>query len=99
MAGWDTKYDEEFGISVLEAMTHSCAVIVSDACGCAHHITDGVDGFVFPSASFNAFENKVHRLLQNGPLRIAMQNQAKHTISKKHNYSQFAEFIESLADG
>jgi len=89
---------EEFGISVLEAMTHSCAVIVSDECGSARHITDGVDGLVFPSADYIAFEKKVHRLLQDSALRISIQNQAKRTTTKKHNYSQFAEFIESLAN-
>lgn len=89
---------EEFGISVLEAMAHSCAVIVSDECGSARHITDGVDGLVFPSADYIAFEKKVHRLLQDSALRIAIQNQAKRTITTNHNYSQFAEFIESLAN-
>ena len=68
---------EEFGISVLEAMTHSCAVIVSDECGSARHITDGVDGLVFPSADYIAFEKKVHRLLQDSALQNFDSNPSK----------------------
>ena len=88
--------NEEFGISVLEAMAHSCAVVVSDACGSARHITDGVDGMVFPSADYAIFEQKVHQLLRSEALRVSIQKRAKLTIARNHNYEQFARFIENL---
>ena len=88
--------NEEFGISVLEAMAHSCAVVVSDACGSARHITDGVDGMVFPSDDFAIFEEKVHQLLRNEVLRVSIQKRAKLTIARNHNYEQFSDFIQQL---
>lgn len=88
---------EEFGISVLEAMTHSCAVIVSDEVGAARHITHEFDGLVFPTHNFNVFEQSVHRLLNDQALQISLQTEAKKTIDQNHGYAQFAQFIESLA--
>lgn len=92
------SFFEEFGISVLEAMAHSSAIVVSDACGVARHVENEKDGFVFASDEYEAFEQNIHRLLGDPSLRKKMQTNAEYTARTHHNYKQFVRFIEGLLE-
>ena len=88
--------NEEFGISVLEAMAARCACVVTDTVGAAHHITHGKDGLLFEEASFKDFEAQIHLLLRDESKRSQIQLNARRTAAKNHNLDQFAQFIASL---
>ena len=90
--------NEEFGISVLEAMGGGCAVIATNTVGASHHIMHGRDGLIFKENDYPEFERQVHQLLEDATLRRSLQKEAKKTIQNNHNYTQFARFVENLLE-
>jgi len=89
--------NEEFGISVLEAMAHGCAVITTDQVGAARHIDSGVNGHVVPAEDPAIFGRILERLMSDGDSRKRLQIAAMATIANGHGTSQFRDFILSRA--
>lgn len=89
--------NEEFGISVLEAMAQGCAVITTDQVGAARHIDSGINGHVVPAEDQDFFSLTLEKLMANGDSRKELQVAAKATIASGHGTSQFRDFILSRA--
>lgn len=88
--------EEEYGITVLEAMSRGCAVITSDVTGAAHNLPNEKGVMIFKSEDFKDYELKLHKILIENETRNTIQKQCRHTAEEEHNYAQFVDFIESL---
>ncbi len=84
---------EEFGISVLEAMSASCSVIVSQESGSSRHIKQHFNGIKFPANSYEEYRNALEQLIHDAALRKKLQHNARKTILKHHSKEQFRTFI------
>lgn len=89
---------EEYGISLLEAMSHGCAVLVSDASGVAHSVQDDNYGMVFSTSSYSDYDRKLLCLMQNKRTLKNAQNHNRRVIQANHNYNQFVAIIENLVN-
>ena len=87
---------EEYGISLLEAMSHGCAVLVSDASGVAHSVQDDNHGMAFSTSSYSDFESKLLNLMQDKRTLKNAQQHNRSVIQANHNYNQFVAFIENI---
>lgn len=88
--------DEKFGISPLEAMSHGCAVMCANDNGSSPYLSSGVDSLVFDSSSFQDFQEKLYKLLNNGDMIISLGTNAKKAINERHNLVSFANFTSDL---
>lgn len=95
---------ESFGLAPLEAMTHRCAVLVSDL-ACFHDfIRDGETGFIFnhrAAQPANQLRQKTEKLLGDEPLlaRVAeagYQKSAEYSLTRVAD--QFLEDFKSLIE-
>ncbi len=68
---------EAFGNVVPESMACGMPVIVTDRCGSAECVTDGVDGFVIPARDPAAIRDRLRRLHDDPALRHAMGGAAR----------------------
>ncbi len=62
--------DDAYPLVTMEAMASGLPVVVSDRCGTAELITEGVDGFVVPAGSVRALVQAIESLLDD---RTAVQ--------------------------
>ena len=84
---------EEFGISVLEAMSAGCAVIVSKESGSSRHIQHGKNGLVFNGQKKEEYREEIIKIIKDSTLRSRIQFNAANTIEKYHSKEQFRKFI------
>lgn len=74
---------EPWGLIVNEVMNAARPVIVSDDCGCHPDlVTDGVEGFVFPTGNVEALETALRRILANPEAANSMGRKALERISR-----------------
>ena len=85
--------NEEFGISVIEAMAAECAVVVSDSTGSSRHIKSWYNGVVFPENEFPCYRDSLQLLMENGAKRKEIQRNAKKAINTVHKKENFRRFI------
>ena len=84
---------ENWGLVVNEAMACGCAVLVSDACGCAPDLVqEGVNGFTFPAGNVNALADRMRKLCAD-PLLVKSMGQASMRIIKDWSPQRCAEQI------
>ena len=84
---------EEFGISLLEAMSNRCAVIVTKSVGAARHIRTGHNGHVVDTHDQTEFRNGLHHLMSDEEARRRIQDSARLTMERHHGTAQFRNFI------
>ena len=89
--------NEEFGISVLEAMSYGCATITTNEVGASRHIISGINGHVVDAHNESSFRTVLKDLLSDTSKRKQIQEAAIATIAEKHGTEQFREFIISRA--
>jgi glycosyltransferase involved in cell wall biosynthesis len=64
--------EDGFGVVTTEAMAAGLPAIVSENCGSADAVRDGVNGFVVPARDASALRDRIERLLADGELRARM---------------------------
>ena len=79
-----------FGLVALEAMASGLPVVVSDRCGVAELVTDGVDGFVVPAADPDALADRLRRLEADRDLRRRIGAAARRT-ALTHSWYRYGE--------
>ena len=66
---YPSSVGEPFGLTMLEALSASKPMIVTDAGGMPEIIQDGINGFVIPVRDFEALASRIIQLLANNKLR------------------------------
>ena len=85
---------EPFGYVTAEAMACECPVIVTENCGTAEIITNGVEGYVIPRMNSEAIAEAVLNII---PKRVEMGKMARRTVVKTLNWNHIAvQILEVL---
>lgn len=71
---------ESFGLVPLEAFVHGVPVIAANAGAIPEVVTDGENGFLFPSGDARALADKVKQLLKDHALRQHLSNGASQRV-------------------
>jgi glycosyltransferase involved in cell wall biosynthesis len=87
---------EGFPISVLEAMSSGCAVIVSDFPSNLELVTNNKTGLIFPMKNSMELKNKIEILVKNKKLRLELGSSARKMALKKFSLKLNVKKIESL---
>jgi alpha-maltose-1-phosphate synthase len=75
--------EDGFGLVTLEAMQSGLPVIVTDHCGSAEVVEDGVNGFVVPSRDAGALASRLDMLLADADIRARMGAAARRTAQAR----------------
>ncbi|MBI5871701.1 glycosyltransferase family 4 protein [archaeon] len=73
------KWEELFGIAIIEAMASGLAVVASDCVGPKEIIKDGENGLLFRQRDYEGLKSAVQRLIWNKKLRMKLARNAKKT--------------------
>ena len=87
---------EGFPISVLEAMSSGCAVIVSDFPSNLELVVNEKTGLIFPMKNSEELKNKIETLINNEKFRLELGKRARSIALKKFNLKLNVNKIESL---
>ena len=89
---------EPWGLIVNEVMNAARPVILSDDCGCHPDlVTDGVEGFVFPTGNVDALEAALRQIVSNPDLAHAMGLRALERMSGWSFTEDIAALRQALA--
>jgi glycosyltransferase involved in cell wall biosynthesis len=91
-----TGYNDGFGYTVLEAMTHSLPVVAFASGGPAEIIRDGVSGALIEETNVDRFTRSLMELIDDAPKRALMGRQARQVVETEFNRDVW---IESIFDG
>ncbi len=87
---------ESFGLTVLEAMSCSLPVIVTNQVGAKDHVKDGLNGFVVDANSSETIAQKINFFYDNPDAGISFGDESR-KIAENLNYKYIAErFISSF---
>lgn len=87
---------EAFGLSVLEAMSCSSGIIVSDKGNLPYLIRNGVDGMVYSARDINALARHMRNLASNHTLRRRLGNSAQIRAIEEFSSEQMIDQYEKL---
>ncbi len=91
-----TRMREPFGLVIIEAMAHKCAVIATNAYGPAEIINDGENGLLFDIHSLNDLFLKIEKLYFDSQLLKEIQENAYKHVSKNYSLVNVKSKVENL---
>lgn len=87
---------DPFGLVVAEAMAAGRAAIVTDACGIAGELRDGLDAIVVPANDSEAIRQALTRLRDEDEFRLRLSDNARQTALARFGLSSMVEAYERL---
>lgn len=90
------SHKEPLGTAPIEAMAYGCVPVISDACGSAGYLTDGVDGFRYPVDDVAALTGILERLAADPELCDRVGAAARHLTETELSPARFIARIEAL---
>ena len=88
--------DEEYGISVTEALGYGMPVICTDTCGARFNIKNGENGFIIKSNSLKALINALESLAGSREALRQMSENSERYVSNNLSGSKFYERFSDL---
>lgn len=76
---------EGWGAVVNEAMSESCAIVLSNKTGATSMIKDGVNGLLFKNGSVNSLYDALRKLCSNKDYLESIKRNARNTIEEEWN--------------
>ncbi len=93
------SHSEGLSNAVMEAMSSSCACVVSEVGGNTYLIQNGVSGFCFPAGDREALRAHVARLLDDPSKRVSLGEAARKRIDEHFSWKKvgkmYTDFFES----
>jgi glycosyltransferase involved in cell wall biosynthesis len=86
-----TSLSEGFSITLLESMSHSLPVVVTDVGGNREVVADGVTGYLVPPRDTPAFVDRVVRLLKDDETRARFGRAARRRVEKDFSLEDVAQ--------
>lgn len=90
---------EGFGMVMAQAMACACPVIASSNTGAQDLFTDGHDGFMVPTRSVDALEQRLQQLADNPEERHAMGQRALQAVSRLGGWNDYGDMAMSIFRG
>lgn len=90
------SYSEGLPKVVIEAMGHSCPVVVSDIPAHRELIDDGVTGLTFETGNVNQLTRKITLALDDDALRKRLSTNARNTVEGRYTWADVAERLDSV---
>jgi glycosyltransferase involved in cell wall biosynthesis len=91
------RWEELFGLSLIEAMSCGLPVIATDCVGPAEIIEDGVNGFLIKQKDEKELSDKLSILIRDSDLRKKIGSNARETVIKHYDVRKTArEWLEIL---
>lgn len=88
---------EQFGFSVLEAMSRGLAVICSDSAGVKYYIEEKMNGFVFKSDNFEDLLEKMESAVKDKSKLLKMGENSFYIVKEKYNGNEFyKKFVDLI---
>jgi glycosyltransferase involved in cell wall biosynthesis len=87
---------EPFGYVTIEAMACACPVVVTNSCGTAELITDGLEGYVVPRMDAVALANAVRKIL---PRRDELGHAARRRVERELAWPIIARRVLQVFEG
>lgn len=87
---------DPFGLVVAEAMAAGRAAIVTDACGIAGELRDGLDALVVPAGNAEAMRQAIVRLRDDDEFRLRLSDNARQTALNRFGLGPMVEAYERL---
>ncbi len=88
--------NEGLPISLLEAMSNSLPVIVTDVGGISTVVRNNIDGYIIPPQNINILSEKMKILYSNIDLRIKMGNNSFERIKEDFSLDKYLRQLEEL---
>jgi len=89
-------HGEPLGIAPVEGMFYGCVPIVSDECGMAGYISEGVDGFVVSTKNLDQLGKPIEKLAGDRKLLAQMSAATRKTAESELGEAMFLDRIEKL---
>ncbi|WP_348260971.1 glycosyltransferase family 4 protein [Telmatobacter sp. DSM 110680] len=90
------SFEDGFGMVALEAMASGCPVIVSSNAGAADMVSEGVNGFVFPSGDVEALTDCIQRLYRDPSLAEKMGIEAAEQARRANTWEQYGDRMATI---
>ncbi len=87
---------DPFGLVVAEAMAAGRAAIVTDACGIAGELRDGLDAIVVPAGDAEAIRQAIVRLRDEEEFRLRLSDNARQTALARFGLVHMVDAYERL---
>ncbi len=87
---------EGFGLSIIEAMSLSKPVVVTNIWALNALVTDRVTGLLIPPRNPEALANALTELLENGELRSLISEKGNDMVTQEFSISKMAENMDAL---
>jgi glycosyltransferase involved in cell wall biosynthesis len=81
---------ETFGYVTVESMSCECPVVVTENCGSAELVTNGIDGYVIPRMNIKAISDAVEMII---PRRSEMGLAARYKIKKELSWIKITQEV------
>ena len=88
-----------FGMVVTQAMACGLPVIVSESTGAADLITEGLNGFTFPSTDVKSLKEKILFLYENQDTGFQMGASARESIASGYSWEDYGDRLASFLGG
>ncbi|MFC1709783.1 glycosyltransferase family 4 protein [Candidatus Omnitrophota bacterium] len=75
---------EPFGLTMLESLSSSKPMIVTEVGGMPEIIRDGIDGFVIPIKDFEVLASRIVQLLRDDQLRRRLGNSGREIVEQRY---------------
>ena len=94
---------EPLGTAPIEAMVYGCVPVLTDQCGSAGYLTDGVDGFIVSAGDLAQLRTVLDGLAGDAALAAKIGNAARHLaeteLSPERFVARIAPLFETSRDG
>ncbi len=88
--------NEQYGISVTEALGYGLPVICTDTCGARYHIRNGYNGFVIKSNSLKDLVNALEACFATRTLLKEMSHNALSYASENLSMNSFMKYFDEM---
>lgn len=91
-----SMWQEPFGLSGIEAMSHGVPVVAFDVGGVSEWLKDGINGFLVPERDTSAMADAIDRILNDVALRMKLGENARNFVREMYSVEKFLSNFKKI---